>query len=62
MQAGDTYTTTETRCETVHDTHEELVGYDVSYELGDQRGTVRMDRDPGAQIPVREGQLVLAEQ
>jgi uncharacterized protein YcfJ len=58
MQAGDTYTTTETRCETVHDTHEEL----VSYELGDQRGTVRMDRDPGAQIPVREGQLVLAEQ
>lgn len=62
MQSNDTYTTTETRCETVQDTHEELVGYDVSYELGGQRGSVRMDRDPGAQIPVRDGQLVLAEQ
>ncbi len=62
MQASDTYTTTETRCETVQDTHEKVVGYDVSYELGGQRGRVRMDRDPGAQIPVRDGQLVLAEQ
>lgn len=62
MQANDTYTTTETRCETLQDTHEKVVGYDVSYELAGQRGTVRMEREPGAQIPVRDGQLVLAEQ
>lgn len=62
MQANDTYTTTETRCETVHDTHEKVVGYDVRYELSGQQGTVRMTRDPGDQIPVRDGQLVLTEQ
>ena len=33
MQANDTVTTTETRCNTVTDTSEKLVGYDVKYEL-----------------------------
>lgn len=62
MQANDTYTTTETRCNTVTDTSEKVVGYTVKYELEGRVGQVRMDRDPGQQIPVRDGQLELAEQ
>lgn len=59
MQAGDTYTTTETRCSTVTDTSEKVVGYDVEYRLGEQIGRVRMDHEPGPRIPVKNGQLVL---
>ena len=59
MQAGDTYATTETRCTTVTDTSEKVVGYDVEYRLGEQVGRVRMDHEPGTRIPVRDGQLVL---
>jgi uncharacterized protein YcfJ len=62
MQQRDTYTTTETRCSTVTDTSEKLVGYDVKYQLDGKVGQVRMDRDPGSQIPVnKEGQLVLVQ-
>ncbi|MEX6501265.1 glycine zipper 2TM domain-containing protein [Pseudomonas zhanjiangensis] len=61
MQANDTYTTTETRCSTVIDTSEKVVGYDVSYQLDGKPGQVRMARDPGSQIPVKDGQLVLTE-
>lgn len=59
LQANDKYTTTETRCKTVTDTTEKVVGYDVEYRLGKQAGRVRMDYDPGPRIPVRDGQLVL---
>lgn len=62
MQSGNTYSTTETRCETVYDSAEKIVGYDVRYRLGDQEGTVRMDRDPGDRIPVENGELQLTEQ
>ncbi|MDH4584739.1 glycine zipper 2TM domain-containing protein [Pseudomonas sp. BN415] len=62
MQEGDTYTTTETRCKTVTDTSEKLVGYDVKYQLDGKVGQVRMDHDPGRQIPVtKEGQLILGQ-
>lgn len=62
MQEGDTYTTTETRCSTVVDKSEKVVGYDVKYELNGLVNQVRMERDPGAQIPVNaEGQLVLTQ-
>ncbi len=60
MQASDTYATTETRCKTVTDTSEKVVGYDVEYRLGEQVGRVRMDHEPGPRIPVKDGQLVLA--
>lgn len=61
MQNGNTYTTTETSCETVYDSSEKIIGYDVRYKLGDQEGTVRMDRNPGARIPVDEnGELQIA--
>ncbi len=62
MQANDTYTTTETRCSTVTDTHDKVVGYEVKYDLDGKIGTVRMDRDPGNRIPVQDGQLVLTQQ
>ena len=59
MQQGNTTTSTEQRCETVYDSKEENVGYDVRYILDKKEGTVRMDRDPGPQIPVRDGKLVI---
>ncbi|HSX87341.1 MAG TPA: hypothetical protein VLG17_05015, partial [Pseudomonas sp.] len=61
MQANDTYTTTETRCSTVTDTSEKVIGYDVKYQLDGKEGRVRMDSDPGSRIPVEDGQLVLTQ-
>jgi uncharacterized protein YcfJ len=61
MQAKDTYSTTETRCTTVTDKSERVVGYDVEYRLGEQVERVRMDYEPGARIPVKDGKLVLTE-
>ena len=62
MQDRDTYTTTQTRCNTVNDISDKVVGYDVKYKLNDKFGQVRMDRDPGGQIPVnKEGQLILGQ-
>ena len=60
MPDKDTYTTTERRCNTVTDSHENVVGYSVTYMLGDNDGKVRMDTEPGSRIPLDEnGQLVL---
>jgi len=59
MQAKDTYTTVERRCRTVTDTSQKVIGYDVTYRLGDKESTVRMDQPPGNRIPVENGQLVL---
>ncbi|MDG9881977.1 glycine zipper 2TM domain-containing protein [Pseudomonas putida CSV86] len=62
MQNSDTYTTTQTRCNTVNDVSEKVVGYDVKYTIGDKVGQVRMDRDPGSQIPLdKQGNLVLGQ-
>lgn len=60
LQARDTYTTMEQRCETVYDSSTKVVGYQVDYRIGEQAGTVRMDSHPGSQIPLQDGQLVLA--
>ncbi len=63
MQERDTYTTTETRCHTVTDTSEKLVGYDVKYQLDGKIGQVRMEHDPGQRIPLSDsGQLILSQQ
>jgi uncharacterized protein YcfJ len=62
MQERDTYTTNQTRCNTVNDISDKVVGYDVKYQLAGKVGQVRMDRDPGNQIPVnKQGQLVLGQ-
>ena len=60
MQDKDTYTTTERRCQTVADSHQNVIGYDVTYMIGDQEGAVRMDEKPGDRIPLdNDGQLLL---
>lgn len=61
IQDNRVQTTTERRCTTVYDSHEEPAGFDVHYRIGDIEGRVRMDRHPGERIPVRDGQLVLDE-
>jgi uncharacterized protein YcfJ len=61
MQKGNTYTTTEQRCQTVYDTHQKQVGYDVRYRLDDVEGSVQMDHHPGERIAVQDGQLVLTQ-
>ena len=58
-QAGNTYVTTEERCSVVTDKTEKLLGYDVTYRIGEETGQVRMEQDPGEQIPLIDGQLVL---
>lgn len=59
MQDRDTYTTQERRCSSVERPVERVVGYDVRYTLNGRTDTVRMDREPGDRIPVKDGKLVL---
>lgn len=60
-QENNTVTTTEHHCSTVYDSHKERVGYKVTYQLGDETGTVRMDHDPGERLPVKDGKVVTEE-
>ncbi|WP_251275309.1 glycine zipper 2TM domain-containing protein, partial [Enterobacter hormaechei] len=41
MQDNDTYTTTQQRCKTVYDKSDKMLGYDVTYKIGDQQGKIR---------------------
>ena len=60
MQNRDTYTTTQTRCNTVNDISDKVVGYDVRYSLDGKEGKVRMDHEPGNEIAVdKQGKLIL---
>lgn len=59
MQESDRYSETKTRCKTVYDSSTKTLGYDVTYQLGDRQGVVRMNHNPGQRIPVEDGQLVL---
>ncbi|RMO96835.1 putative outer membrane lipoprotein with glycine-zipper 2TM domain [Pseudomonas amygdali pv. morsprunorum] len=62
MQERDTYTTTQNRCTTVNDVSDKVVGYNVKYKFNEKVGQVRMERDPGSQIPVdKNGQLILGQ-
>ncbi|MBV8467617.1 MAG: glycine zipper 2TM domain-containing protein [Burkholderiales bacterium] len=61
MQNNDTTVQTERRCKTANVKHEEVVGYDVKYSLGGKIDTVRMNHRPDERIPVKDGQLVLAD-
>jgi uncharacterized protein YcfJ len=60
-QEANTYQTTESRCSTVYDTTEEADGFQVTYRLGDDTGSVHMDRHPGNRIKAKDGELVLGE-
>lgn len=59
MQERDVVTKTERHCRTVEYTSERLVGYDVVYRLDGKEGSARLAFDPGKQIAVKDGQLVL---
>ncbi|MTH47236.1 glycine zipper 2TM domain-containing protein [Intestinirhabdus alba] len=60
VQENDTYTSTQRRCSTVYDKSKKMIGYDVTYRIGDRQGKIRMDNDPGTQIPLdSNGQLIL---
>lgn len=58
-QENDTYTTMETQCQTVTETTERVIGYDVTYRIGDMEGQIQMDRDPGDRIPLVNGELAM---
>ena len=58
-QANRTYTTMETQCEQVTNYVDEVIGYDVTYTIGDQQGEIRMDQQPGETIPLVDGELPL---
>ncbi len=58
-QANDTYTTLERQCSTVTEYVEKVVGYDVTYRIGDEQGEIRMDHDPGERIALTNGELVV---
>lgn len=60
-QAGNTFVTTEERCTVVTDSTEKLLGYDVTYRIGEETGQVRMDQDPGEQIPLVDGRLTFKQ-
>ena len=59
LQQRDVTTTTERRCQTVNETSQKHVGYDVTYRLDGKEDVVRMAYKPGNQIPVKDGHLVL---
>ena len=39
----------------------DVVGYDVTYRFQGEEATVRMDREPGGQLPVVDGQVVTTD-
>jgi uncharacterized protein YcfJ len=59
VQEANTYTTTEQRCVTAYDTVEKPAGYEVVYVLDGKRHKVHMSYDPGREIPVRDGQVMI---
>jgi uncharacterized protein YcfJ len=59
-QQGDTYTTTEQRCDTVYDLKAEPAGFDVVYEYKGHEHHVHTDTDPGDSLPVKDGKVVVA--
>jgi uncharacterized protein YcfJ len=57
IQAKDAYSTTEQRCTTMTETVENIVGYDVTYRIGEKQGEVRMAQDPGERLPLVNGEI-----
>jgi uncharacterized protein YcfJ len=51
-QGGKVVTTTETRCKTVNETSDKIVGYDVTYVHNGREYTTRMDHEPGDRLLV----------
>lgn len=60
IQGSRTVTNVEQKCETVYESREVPDGYSVVYEWEGRKHTVHMDSDPGKQLPVRNGDVVLS--
>lgn len=58
MQEKDVVTKLERRCKTVNDKSQRVVAYDVTYRLDGKQGVARTSFKPGAQLPVKDGQVV----
>ncbi|XKE46673.1 glycine zipper 2TM domain-containing protein [Halomonas organivorans] len=57
IEAGQTVSTTERRCHTVTDSHQETVGYEVSWRYDGQVHTTRLDERPqGERVQMVDGQ------
>lgn len=59
MQENDTVTEKVQKCETVTETREQHVGYDVTYTFEGRTQTVRMQEKPGRTLPVKNGEVVI---
>jgi uncharacterized protein YcfJ len=58
MQQKDVVATTERRCKTVSEKSQRVTGYQVTYRLDGQDGTVRTSFRPGPTLPVKDGSVV----
>jgi len=59
IESGQTVTTTERRCQTVTDTSQQTVGYDVSWRYNGVTQTARLDEAPdGDRVLLEEGSPV----
>jgi uncharacterized protein YcfJ len=45
----------------VYDIERTPAGYDVTWEFEGRQGVVRMDRDPGERLPIKDGEPVTGE-
>lgn len=54
-QQANTYITTEQQCHTVMESKNRTDGYQVTYRLGNNTGTLRMNERPGSTLPVHNG-------
>jgi uncharacterized protein YcfJ len=59
LQDKDTVSATQQKCNTVYDSSQKQLGYEVRYRLDGREAQVKMDHDPGDRIAVRDGRLVL---
>lgn len=59
MQDRNTYQELQRVCETVNATEQVPTGYDVTYRLDGQERMIHLDYDPGSQLAVVDGEVVV---
>ena len=57
-QRARTYSTVETQCSTVVESHEKTIGYDVTYRLDGNSEVIRLGYQPEPRVPVEDNQIV----
>ncbi|RCS30929.1 glycine zipper 2TM domain-containing protein [Rhodanobacter denitrificans] len=60
-QQAQVSTSVERKCDTVNNTSNKIVGYDVRYVYNGVTRTVRMDHDPGDRVQVQEGVTAVSD-